>query len=132
MDEEPRGLVSGSRLSYLLLDPFKLRACRGVDDHDASRPDLHHHENVHHREERRRLSQEVDRKDLVSVVCDERSPSLTTSRLTAVHPVPADRTGGVTNTQLDRQLLGDSVLSPLRVLATDPANQGATSEHGTK
>jgi hypothetical protein len=29
----------------------------------------------------------------------------------------------VTNTGLDRQLLGDSVLSPSRVLSTDPTNK---------
>jgi hypothetical protein len=110
-------------LPELLFDPVEARVRRHVDEHDAARSDLHHDEDVHGREKRRGLRQEVDCKDLGCVVLDERPPGLTISRFAPRPHVLPERASRVVHAQLDGQFLCDLVLPSLRVLTADATNQ---------
>jgi hypothetical protein len=79
--QKSRALAPRGGLPKLLLNPAQAQVGRDVDEHDAARGDLHHHEDVHDREEGGGPGEEVHCEDLGSVIPDERLPGPITSGL---------------------------------------------------
>ena len=91
---------------------------------DPSRVNLHDDEDIGDGEEGSVLGEEIACPKLFAIVVDEGAPGLATARRALARDhIAANCAGGMLDTELGREFLSDSVLTPLGVVARDACDE---------
>src|SRR5262249_24119076 len=112
-------MIAGNSLAKLLHGPPSCRMLRYVAVQNSPCADLHDHKDVQHAEARRHHGGEIAGDDGVRVISYEGFPALSRyasrSRVPVVWPILLHGAWRHQNSQLQRQFVGYTFLSPRRI-----------------
>ena len=121
------GVVSGKRLAELLQGPVRCGMRCDIAMHHPAGADFHEHEYVKNPERGRDHDKEIAGHDALCVIPDEGRPALLRIRCSArtgcTSQILADSTRRHPNTQFEEEFVGDSFLTPDRVVRSHPADE---------